>query len=250
MPGRPFIRPVLLLIASLTTPALANVYSYLNPEGDYVISQKRPEGVAEYAVLTDNGELVELVGYTETSAPRSAIALDVPITHWQPWFLPKQANPFVATKLDDLPVPSVSIEEVAGAPVTRPSTPQATGKGPMIKQIGLLKRRPGMSVEAFREYYETKHRVIGEKYLKGHASKYIRRFLTPVGDPSTGTMSEPEYDVLLEIWYPDQATFEQTSKLLRKPEAAAEIAADEEKLFDRSKMLFFTVQESESDLNN
>ena len=30
----------------------------------------------------------------------------------------------------------------------------------MIKIIMPMKRRPGMSVEEFRDYYETKHRVI------------------------------------------------------------------------------------------
>ena len=50
----------------------------------------------------------------------------------------------------------------------------------MIKQIGLLKRKPGMTPEAFRAYYETSHRVIGEKYLTGYAQKYMRRFLDPL----------------------------------------------------------------------
>ena len=118
----------------------------------------------------------------------------------------------------------------------------------MFKMIGLLKRRPGMTVEEFREYYETKHRVIGEKYLKGHASKYMRRFLTPFPDPFTGNTPEPEYDVVLEVWYPDRATYEATSKLLRAPDAAAEIAEDEEQLFDRPRNRFFFLDESESDL--
>ena len=39
----------------------------------------------------------------------------------------------------------------------------------MIKVIMLMKRRPGMTVSEFRDYYENKHRVIGEKYLNGFA---------------------------------------------------------------------------------
>ena len=49
----------------------------------------------------------------------------------------------------------------------------------MFKTVGLLKRRPGMSVEDFRSYYESNHRVIGEKYLTGNAVRYVRRFLDP-----------------------------------------------------------------------
>ncbi len=59
----------------------------------------------------------------------------------------------------------------------------------MIKSIGLLKRRPGISVAEFRAYYETKHRVIGEKYLTGFASRYVRRFLEPADGRSSTRMS-------------------------------------------------------------
>ena len=118
----------------------------------------------------------------------------------------------------------------------------------MLKTIMLLKRRPGMSAEAFREYYETKHRVIGEKYLKGRAEKYMRRFLTPPRDPVTGRAVEPEYDVLLEVWYADRAAYEATTAELVRPQAAKEITEDEEQLFDRPRSRFFIVEEHESDL--
>ena len=112
----------------------------------------------------------------------------------------------------------------------------------MIKQIGLLKRKSGMTPDDFRNYYETTHRVIGEKYLAGFATKYMRRFLDPL---STGADMQ-EFDVILEIWYPDQATFERCREHLSSPEAAAEIAADEEQLFDRAANRFFLVEERES----
>ena len=47
----------------------------------------------------------------------------------------------------------------------------------MIKVIMLMKRRPGMTISEFRDYYENNHRVIGEKYLNGFAFKYISLFL-------------------------------------------------------------------------
>ena len=52
----------------------------------------------------------------------------------------------------------------------------------MIKLIAPMKRRPGMSVDEFRDYYESKHRLLGEKYLAGYASKYLRRFIDPLPD--------------------------------------------------------------------
>lgn len=113
----------------------------------------------------------------------------------------------------------------------------------MIKLIGLLKRRPGMGVAEFREYYETRHRLIGEKYLTGYASRYQRRFLDAAPDRATGVAPEAEYDVIMEIWYPDQATYEAASARLAEPKVAREIIEDEERLFDRPKMRFFVVRE-------
>ncbi len=119
----------------------------------------------------------------------------------------------------------------------------------MIKTIALLKRRPGMSTEEFRTYYETNHRLIGEKYLRGYACRYVRRFLNPTSDAGTATFgSEGDFDVVLEIWYPDAATYEEVSKRLAAPDAAAEILADELKLFDRARNRFFTLTEAESEL--
>ena len=119
----------------------------------------------------------------------------------------------------------------------------------MIKTVGLLKRRQGMSVEEFRAYYESNHRVIGEKYLGGYACRYMRRFLNPTSDPDAATFgADGDFDVILEIWYPDQATHEAVGKHLAAPEAAAEILADELKLFDREENRFFTLTEAVSDM--
>ena len=115
----------------------------------------------------------------------------------------------------------------------------------MIKSIGLLKRREGMSVAEFRDYYESTHRRIGEKHLRGFAARYLRRFLEPAdGRP----VNENEFDVILEIWYPDQDAYDRGRAHLGRPEVRAEIVADEEKLFDRARSRFFVVEEHESDL--
>jgi hypothetical protein len=114
--------------------------------------------------------------------------------------------------------------------------------------VGLLKRRPGMSVEEFRAYYEKNHRVIGEKYLSGHAVRYMRRFLDPAPNHRGDADEEPEYDVILEIWYTDRAAYDASRTVLSAPEVLAEIVEDEEKLFDRSSMRFYVVEEHESDL--
>ena len=118
----------------------------------------------------------------------------------------------------------------------------------MIKLVMPMKRRPGMSIAEFRDYYESSHRLIGEKYLKGYAAKYMRRFVDPLPDRE-GKLYDPEYDVILEIWYPDEATFKACGAHLSSPDIAAEIREDEEKLFDMRFMRSYLVSEVESDLS-
>ncbi|MCJ2178752.1 EthD domain-containing protein [Novosphingobium album (ex Hu et al. 2023)] len=110
--------------------------------------------------------------------------------------------------------------------------------------ITLLKRREGMSREAFRAYYENNHRRIGEKVLGGYASRYVRRYLTP----TDGIDQDFDFDVVMEIDFPDEATRDACFAALGDPETLAMIVEDEEKLFDRSRIRTFSVTESVSDL--
>ena len=107
MPCKPIIRISLLLTLPVAAPAVADVYSYVNEDGDYVVSKRRPEHAAEYAVLTDQGEFVTLV---------RPLALDVPVSHWRPWYLPEQPNPFRGPAPLEGPQPTVIIEEVDKTP--------------------------------------------------------------------------------------------------------------------------------------
>lgn len=119
---------------------------------------------------------------------------------------------------------------------------------PMFKTIVLLKRRPDLSLAEFIDRYETGHSKLGERLLRGRAVHYVRRYLHPVPNPDTGETIEGEHDVVMEIWYPDRATWEATMAALSAPELMAEIVADEETLFDRSKSRFFLVEEHASRL--
>lgn len=116
-----------------------------------------------------------------------------------------------------------------------------SGDRVVIRLIGFMTRRPGMSHSEFRDYYESRHRLIGEKYLAGGACRYLRRYLT-----STQPDQDSPYDCLLEVWYPDEAAMAATSARLALPEIAAEIVADEEQLFDRSKLVFVLAEDVES----
>ncbi len=117
----------------------------------------------------------------------------------------------------------------------------------MIKLITLLTRKPGLSRHAFIEHYETRHKAIGEKYLSGFAAKYQRRYID-APDEAGQSGSERAFDVLLEIWFPDQVTMDAAMKLIASEVAQAEIVADEERLFDRDKTRSYVVEEYESDM--
>lgn len=114
----------------------------------------------------------------------------------------------------------------------------------MIKLVTLLTRRPGLSKAAFFDHYETHHRVIGEKYLGGHAVRYFRRRLTPLDGNARG--DDP--DVVMEIWFRTRADLDACFVRLMEPGPAAEIAADEERLFNRARIRSFLVEECESEL--
>ena len=117
----------------------------------------------------------------------------------------------------------------------------------MIKVLTTLKKKPGMSTADFRDYYESHHRLIGEKYLKDYATRYLRRYLEPSPN-AAGEVEDAEFDVLLEIWFASEETFQACSLRLQEPEVAEEIIRDEEKLFDRSCKRTYLLSEHESDL--
>ena len=103
MANHPFCRTLAILTLPLAAPAIADVYSYMNDEGDYVISKERPKGSGEYAVLSDQGEFIELV-----RRPQS----NLPVTHWRPWFMPQEPNPLDPLAPEGPAEPNVIIEEV------------------------------------------------------------------------------------------------------------------------------------------
>ena len=111
-----------------------------------------------------------------------------------------------------------------------------------VTVVTLLKRRAGMSKADFIAYYEANHRVIGEKVLRGYATRYVRRFLFP----TDGIETEHDPDVVMEIDFPDAATRDACFAAMADPSIMAMIAADEELLFDRSRIKTFEVEERDS----
>ena len=93
----------------------------------------------------------------------------------------------------------------------------------MIRLMTLLKRKEGMSKADFTAYYESHHRVIGEKVLAGYATRYVRHHLHPLD----GETLDQDPDVILEIEFPDQAAMDAFFASASQPAIAAEIAPSE-----------------------
>jgi len=111
-----------------------------------------------------------------------------------------------------------------------------------------MKRKPGMSVEAFRDYYENHHAPFCEPYSTA-VSRYIRRYLDSHDHPENGPAGELPYDVITELWFDDEEVFKGTLAYLTSSLMPDEVVADEKNLFDRSSFRIVTVVERESDLD-
>src|SRR3546814_10521989 len=110
--------------------------------------------------------------------------------------------------------------------------------------VALLKRRPGMTLDEFRDYYETTHSKFAEPLKGGLAVRYVRRYFTPIVHPLLDAeVEEPEFDAMMEMWLKDQAQFDEAKKAFADPVLSKAIREDEPNLLDASKIRHFLVDE-------
>lgn len=115
------------------------------------------------------------------------------------------------------------------------------------KILLLMKRKPGISVEAFRDYYENNHVPLCRPYMSG-ISRYFRRYLDPQPHAESGTNAELPYDVITEMWFDDEESYKGTLAYITTNVMPDEVVQDELKFFDRPTMRIATVVEIESDM--
>lgn len=117
--------------------------------------------------------------------------------------------------------------------------------GATYKILLFMKRRPGMSVEAFRDYYEHRHAPLCAQYSAG-VQRYVRRYLNPQPHPETGPADELPFDVITELWFDDEAIFTGALGYITTTIMPVEITDDEKQLFDRTSFRIATVVECET----
>jgi hypothetical protein len=121
-----------------------------------------------------------------------------------------------------------------------------------VKIIALIKRKPGLSAQEFREYYETRHAPLALKHLGRYIQKYVRNY--PIaGDTQQETEyfrgGKPaedafDYDVLTEMWFADRATYDELCTLTQKDPVIGEIfRTDEGRFIDRPSVRYIVCDE-------
>ena len=125
-----------------------------------------------------------------------------------------------------------------------------------FKMIMMLKRKKGMTPEAFRHAYETGHSRIGLR-LFGHLwIKYTRNYIGPGGTfagidgslPAHLAATAP-YDAITEMVFKDAAALEEVQRISGIPENKKLLAEDEKNLFDRDACWINVVEVVEEDLS-
>lgn len=112
----------------------------------------------------------------------------------------------------------------------------------MFKAICLIKRKPGMKLDAFVDRYEHGHAVLCAKLIPDMVN-YVRRYVVPGETYLYPGAADLDFDVVTELWYEDRAAYERSMKTLEAPEKAAALRADELELFDLASIRRFIVDE-------
>ncbi|KAI3008351.1 hypothetical protein CBS147482_5387 [Aspergillus niger] len=126
-----------------------------------------------------------------------------------------------------------------------------------VRVIIYAYRKPGLDLQIFKDRYEAHielvKRLSGDDFPLSHKRMYIarttiknsqteesnnnstRNALTPA-TVLVGRQTDFDFDAYAELTFADQTAFQTFSTKVMAPEAAAQIAADEEGFLDRSKL--------------
>jgi EthD domain len=117
------------------------------------------------------------------------------------------------------------------------------------KILLFMKRKPDMTMAAFKEYYENHHVPLALANSGGRNSgitRYMRRYLSPLPHAESGINEELPYDVISELWFEDEAIFRSTVHYLSNTVMNEAVATDELNLFHRPTMRMAVVEECET----
>ena len=128
----------------------------------------------------------------------------------------------------------------------------AEGCETVVKVMMFVKRKPGLSREEFRKYYEEVHAPLSMKHLAPYYARYARNYISHSIEGE-----EPDFDCVTEIWFKDGRTAQALTDALGGSDTGSGYVTvlgrifhdDEERFMDRSRRVSFTVTEEDSDMS-
>lgn len=118
-----------------------------------------------------------------------------------------------------------------------------------MKIMILLKRKPGMTMEAFRAHYESSHVVLAYKYLGHLMVDYRRNYALPVdaagqsADTANPAVTDSPFDCITELWLHDRDAWLEMQRIISDPVIGKIYMEDEEKFLDRPSLRIFPCEE-------
>jgi uncharacterized protein (TIGR02118 family) len=94
----------------------------------------------------------------------------------------------------------------------------------MFKILAFSKRKPGMSPDDFRVYYETRHAALVAEVAPS-AQCYRRNYLQ-LEEAANINAGDLDFDVVTEIEFADRAEFERWFEAMSEPKARERVGAD------------------------
>jgi hypothetical protein len=118
------------------------------------------------------------------------------------------------------------------------------------KIIFLLKKKPGMTSEQFKDHYENVHARLAHKYISHLLVGYHRNYPTQAWRvPRAGTeefATEPftfDYDCITELRLRDEAALEEMWRIFSAPEVSKIINDDERNFLARKDVIRLECEE-------
>lgn len=105
----------------------------------------------------------------------------------------------------------------------------------MLKNLGLIPRRPDLTRAVFRDHYELRHAPLALRYLRSF-HRYVRNHVV-VASPV-----DPPFDSLSEFWYESQADIDAVIAVLASPTGEA-LREDEARFMDRGRIRIVRAEE-------
>jgi len=114
-----------------------------------------------------------------------------------------------------------------------------------MKLIGLVKKKQGLTREAFIAYYENNHVPLIRR-LVPIGQDYRRSYTDQMRVNGREVDDAFEYDAVSEVWFNEAADYAAFAAAMRNPAIFQQVVADEENFLDRAATRILMVTEYRS----